>query len=106
VFVVIDHAHKIQIGLNNIRCCTFAAMNADVSGWNDYRFPLPVLGYGNKSLLSLLLACRLLLQVVSMKVRCAICGFEGYVTVWQDWYRSQASMPDIWICDLHRVGVA
>jgi len=37
VFVVIDHAHKIQIGLNNIRCCTYVVMNADVNGWNDYR---------------------------------------------------------------------
>lgn len=37
MFVVIDHVHRIQIGLNNIRCCTCAAMNADVNGWNDYR---------------------------------------------------------------------
>jgi len=36
-----------------------------------------------------------------MKVRCAICGFEADVIVWQDWYRSPASMPDIWICDIH-----
>jgi hypothetical protein len=37
VFVVIDHVHKIQTGLNSIRCYMSAVMNAGVNGWNDYR---------------------------------------------------------------------
>jgi hypothetical protein len=39
-----------------------------------------------------------------MIVKCAICGYETVQVIWQDWYRSEGSMPDIWICDLHRGG--
>jgi hypothetical protein len=41
-------------------------MSAGENGWNDYRLATPRLRYGNTSLLSLLLACRLLLQVVHL----------------------------------------
>jgi len=37
-----------------------------------------------------------------MNVRCAVCGRKGQAVVWQHWYRSAASMPDVWICDEHR----
>jgi hypothetical protein len=37
-----------------------------------------------------------------MIVKCAICGFEGPAVVWEHWYRTESSMPQVWICDIHR----
>jgi len=59
---------------------------------------------GTNWVLSPLLAYGLLLQGVvdRMIVKCAICGFEGHAVVWEHWYRTPGSMPELWICDEHR----
>jgi len=37
-----------------------------------------------------------------MKVRCAICGYEDYIYHFNEWFRHPHSIPEVWICDVHR----
>jgi len=82
-------------------------MAADGNGWNDYRLITQTLGHGlsnnnHEPLLSILLANGLLLQVATMKVRCAICGYQTVVVLPYDWCHAGGKAPDVWFCDEHR----
>ena len=41
------------------------------------------------------------MEAFGMLVRCAVCGAEHWIVVWQHWYRTPRSMPEVWICDEH-----
>lgn len=41
-------------------------------------------------------------MTATYEVRCAVCGAIVIVQVRHDWSRSEPSMPDVWICDIHR----
>lgn len=82
-------------------------MTADGNGWNDYSLISQTVEHGgaknnHELLLSILLANGLQLQVATMKVRCAICGFTTIVIVPYDWRIGRDRAPDIWFCDEHR----
>lgn len=41
-------------------------------------------------------------MTATREVRCAVCGAIVIVQVHNDWWRSDLSMPVVWICDIHR----
>jgi hypothetical protein len=42
--------------------------------------------------------------MVHVHVKCAICGRASVMLIWHHWYRTNASLPEVWICDDHRAG--
>jgi len=35
-----------------------------------------------------------------MIVTCGCCGFDGHVHQYHAWFKPEAKLPDLWICDI------